>query len=575
MKKTKKILSLLLTVVMIICMLTAGSPAILAETTDNTVRTVTYDGLTYTIRNETAILSSCDTSVSGDVIIPDYIEGCPVKRIAMEAIYQCNNITSLTLPNTLTDITEAMVWGCDNLKRLVINSDIEDPYFYYAAGMFLCENLEVLEFGDNVTFVDNCTTKFLHSASCIKLGKNIQSIRSFAFNNFYNIETIDIPESVRNIEAGAFNGCSSLREIAIPYGVAAIEESTFNGCSSLQEITIPDSVTTIGEDAFSGCSSLETVELPNGITSIGQNTFADCSSLKSINIPESVEHIRAGAFRNTKLEKIVIDNRLCTLDYDEELLPEDTVIYGHKNSPASMYAQIFNRTFVALDDGECTHDFGDWTVAQDADCTQRGFAYRVCPLCSEVETKILPPTGHSDADGDDICDECGADATVTEKEAADEQTGVSVIYPDGAFDGEAEIQVTPVSEGDAYRLISHKEGNYKVTMFDISVTVNGESVQPNGKVLVKIPLPKGYNPNKCVVYYVAADGTMEELETYHVKDGYVWFETDHFSYYAVTQEDDDSKDTDNWMNSSLNFVQTIIDFINRIADLFRSIFNIA
>ena len=89
---------------------------------------------------------------------------------------------------------------------------------------------------------------------------------------------------------------------------------------------------------------------------------------------------------------------------------------------------------------------------------------------------------------------------------------------------------------------------------------------------MKIPLPKGYNQNKCVVYYVADDGTMEELKTYHYKDGYVYFETDHFSYYAVVEE---TSDKSGWMDESLSFVDKLIAFFNMLMNFFKKIFGIA
>lgn len=526
MKKLKKSLSVLLTTVMVFCMLTAGGLSAFAWTTE------TYEGLTYYIVDEKVYIQDCDESICGDYVLPEVIDGYPVYFLRFEAFSDCTELTSITIPESVKEMEEYPFSGCSSLKKVVILGDIDLlGSLSFDTGY---SSIETVEFGDNVTLID-----------------------MEAFANQKKLNSVMIGKNVTSIGERVFSGCSELKEIIIPDGVATIEEAT-----------------------FSGCTSLESVDLPDGLTSIGMDAFADCTSLTSIDIPDSVEHIRPGAFRNTGLDKIVINNRNCTLDYDEELLPEDTVIYGYVNSPAHMYAQIYNRTFIALEDDACPHTFSDWTVAEDADCTQRGFAYRVCTRCCEVETKILPPVGHSDANGDALCDECGAAmdeevVTVPEKEATDEQTGVSVIYPDGTFDGAAEIQVTPVAQGEAYQLISNKEGNYKVTMFDISVTVDGEQVQPNGMVLVKIPLPKGYNPNKCVVYYVAADGTMEELKTYHVKDGYVWFETDHFSYYAVVEEETESADRPSWMDTSLNFMQTLIDFFNRLAEWFKSLFGAA
>ncbi|WP_400219631.1 leucine-rich repeat protein, partial [Methanomethylophilus alvi] len=60
----------------------------------------------------------------------------------------------------------------------------------------------------------------------------------------------------------------------------------------------------------------------------------------------------------------------------------------------------------------------------------------------------------------------------------------------------------------------------------------------NGTVTVTIPyvLAEGKDPDNLVVYYVAEDGTVEEIPCTY-SEGYVTFSTDHFSVYAVMYEE--------------------------------------
>ena len=55
-----------------------------------------------------------------------------------------------------------------------------------------------------------------------------------------------------------------------------------------------------------------------------------------------------------------------------------------------------------------THQFGEWVVTTPATCTGDGVETRTCP-CGETETRVLPATGHTDADKDGKCDTCGAE----------------------------------------------------------------------------------------------------------------------------------------------------------------------
>ena len=75
----------------------------------------------------------------------------------------------------------------------------------------------------------------------------------------------------------------------------------------------------------------------------------------------------------------------------------------------------------------------------------------------------------------------------------------------------------------------------KFELYDISLINNDVKIQPNGNVKVSIPVPEGFDTEKIVVYYIADDGTKTKLDC-EVKDGFVVFETNHFSNYVVAEE---------------------------------------
>ena len=70
----------------------------------------------------------------------------------------------------------------------------------------------------------------------------------------------------------------------------------------------------------------------------------------------------------------------------------------------------------------------------------------------------------------------------------------------------------------------------KIAVFDISVSKNGEKVQPGGKV--KITMPKPFESDGYVTYHVKGDNTVEELKT-TVDGNNIYFETTSFSYFVV------------------------------------------
>lgn len=211
---------------------------------------------------------------------------------------------------------------------------------------------------------------------------------------------------VSKIGTGAFKGCTGLIRITIPDSVTTIGDSAFSGCSDIEAVVIGNSVKVIGENAFYNCDSITSVTMGDSVETIKQLAFAGCKSLKNIVISETVEYIGASAFSGTALEKIVINNPKCVIEYNADTIPVDAVIYGHVNSPAQMYAQMYGRDFVPLSAGECEHTYSEWVIDADATCTQRGFAHRVCTLCNGYEFDVIDETGHINDDADNICDVC-------------------------------------------------------------------------------------------------------------------------------------------------------------------------
>jgi len=75
-----------------------------------------------------------------------------------------------------------------------------------------------------------------------------------------------------------------------------------------------------------------------------------------------------------------------------------------------------------------------------------------------------------------------------------------------------------------------------VATYELSLEKDGQKIQPNGNITVKLPLPDGYNADTTAVYYIPDDGSYaERLET-KCENGYVVFETNHFSKYAIVDE---------------------------------------
>ena len=157
-------------------------------------------------------------------------------------------------------------------------------------------SLTSLVIPDSVTNIGDYAFSGCSSLSSVVIPDRVTSIGDCAFANCFSLTGIVIPDSVTGIGKIAFSGCSSLSSVVIPDSVSCIGSGAFKNCSSLSSLVIPDCVTSIGNYAFAYCKSLTDIVIPNSVTSIGDNAFRHCSSLSSVVIPESVVNLNGNPF---------------------------------------------------------------------------------------------------------------------------------------------------------------------------------------------------------------------------------------------------------------------------------------
>ena len=269
-----------------------------------------------------------------------------VKVIGNRAFDKYSSLTSINIPNSVTNIGERAFYGCKSLTNIIIPSSVvnmngnpflgwdgdlynESKAFVYERQVLFnkdkttliayrskeksyiipnsvtnigdnafwhCESLTNINIPNSVTNIGDCAFMYCKSLTNINIPNGVTNIGKSAFSACKSLTCIKIPNSVTNIGNNAFSFCSSLTNINIPNSVTNIGDWAFEGCESFTSIYIPNSVTNIGEGAFSDCSSLTSINISNSVTNIGDGAFWGCGSLTSINIPDSVTNIGDGAF---------------------------------------------------------------------------------------------------------------------------------------------------------------------------------------------------------------------------------------------------------------------------------------
>lgn len=301
------------------------------------------------------------TGKESTVILPSTISSWPVTKIGEDALKDNTTITSVTIPDSVTEIGSNAFAGCTNLTSVHYAGDWSNltiqsgnPAVQDAANAPLFD----FEFTPDNTAVIVTNYKYNGAAADVTIpsrykGKPVTTIGHAAFFNSA-VTSVTIPDSVTSISDDAFVNCPQLTNISIPNSVTYIGFSAFNSCTSLKSITLPSSLSTISILCFCNCGNLETIRIPVSVTSIGNNAFADCPSLMTVTYPGSKtqwDDIDKGS-NNDVLENHLICAKLeATFTADGESISTQTIDRGGKfTEPAAPSKE--NHTFAGWYNGD-------------------------------------------------------------------------------------------------------------------------------------------------------------------------------------------------------------------------------
>jgi len=276
-----------------------------------------------------------------------------VTRLGKSAFYNCNKLTEIILPKSITSIGEICFNTCKGLTSIIIPENLttigKDAFK-------ACSNLNSITvslLNSKYDSRENCNAIIETETNTLILGCNtttivdsITKIGDYAFYAYNDLAEIIIPESVTSAGSNVFYSCNKLEKISIPKTLTNIEDlgltwssylktagpigsganiefgwdksipnKAFYNCKYLTQIDIPATITTIGEYAFSYCNSLQEIIIPEGVTTIGRYAFRECSKITDIIIPKGVKSIKNSCFINCKsLTNITIPEEIVNIE---------------------------------------------------------------------------------------------------------------------------------------------------------------------------------------------------------------------------------------------------------------------
>ena len=334
-----------------------------------TLETFTIEQLPASCASNKLIYTSTDgqpiyvdvSAIGVDMTANKYENGVGVMRfngtittIPNQLFYNCKNLKSIILPDSVTTIGDNAFAGCDSLTSVSIGKGVTS----FGSGVFAGCTGELI-INSNIPSVSSSEDSPFYNSQFTKvtIGNSVTTIGDYAFYECRSLTSVTIGNSVTTIGVCAFEQCTSLTSVTIGKGVTSFGSGVFAGCtgeliinsnipsvlspedspfynSQFTKVTIGNSVTTIGNYAFLGCTSLTSVTIGNSVTTIGVCAFEQCTSLTSVTIPDSVTTIGGDAFYScTSLKefkgKFAADNGRCLI--------KDNTIIAYANASGTTY----------------------------------------------------------------------------------------------------------------------------------------------------------------------------------------------------------------------------------------------
>lgn len=267
------------------------------------------DGIYYSIESIsdlTVAIAQGDVKYEGDFVIPTSVKynnrNLSVISIGKNAFYDCNNLTSVTIPNSVTSIGVQAFYECSQLKVISLHEGLEKIGKY----CFAKSAIEELIIPNSVTYVETSILSEAFNLKKLQIGSGLNDMGTYSYGkNYWGAYDSNLISSYSDLDILKINDSDVIFDFK-GWAHTWSEQRTYLDAFTLKEIYIGRPLTWGSEynTPFENMETLNKIEF--GGFCEENYKLTGCTALKTLILGKNIKNVYTGYIPADSLTEIYV-----------------------------------------------------------------------------------------------------------------------------------------------------------------------------------------------------------------------------------------------------------------------------